>query len=128
MKLFILITHYLPLSLTIKDYLLKMMPINNQLLKIEAIGGINNGKEIGTEPLEIQKIIDQNSQIEDIFIFSDLGSATLAAQTIAMLIPNKNIYISRGAIVENTFAAYVAANTNASFEDVKKACEEVIKK
>lgn len=128
MKLFIIISHYKLLAVTIKDYLQKMMPIDNQNIKLEAIGGINNGEEIGTEPLEIMEIINQNPNINDIFIFSDLGSATLAAESIALLMVDKNIHISRGAIVENAFAAYVVANSGASFEEVKSASEEAIKK
>ncbi|WGI36990.1 PTS-dependent dihydroxyacetone kinase phosphotransferase subunit DhaM [Mesomycoplasma lagogenitalium] len=127
-KLFIIISHYYQLAKTIKEYLIKMMDIDENFIKIEAIGGINSGQEIGTEPMEILKIIENNDHINEIFIFSDLGSATLAASSIALMVNNKKIHVSKGAIVENCFAAYVLANSGAEFQDVVNASEEKLYK
>ncbi|MCU9936184.1 hypothetical protein NWP96_03530 [Mycoplasmopsis cynos] len=56
-----------------------MLPINEENVKLVALGGINNGTEIGTEPMQILQAIEENPEINEIFIFSDLGSATLVA-------------------------------------------------
>ncbi|UWV77561.1 hypothetical protein [Mycoplasmopsis cynos] len=76
-KLFILISHFYDLANTTKVYLTKMLPINEENVKLVALGGINNGTEIGTEPMQILQAIEENPEINEIFIFSDLGSATL---------------------------------------------------
>ncbi|ATO30947.1 dihydroxyacetone kinase [Mycoplasmopsis bovirhinis] len=127
-KLFILISHYYNLANTLKEYLTKMLPINNDNIKIIALGGVNQRTELGTEPMQILEAIEANSEINEIFIYSDLGSATLGAQAITNLVSNKEIYVAKGAFVENTFAAYVLANAGASFNEVKQASEEKIAK
>ncbi|TDV24387.1 dihydroxyacetone kinase DhaM subunit [Mycoplasmopsis mustelae] len=125
MKLFIIISHYLRLSQAIKEYLTKML-IQTDNVKIEAIGGLENGEVLGTQPLELLEVINNYPNINEIFIFPDLGSASLTAESITSMLNNKQIYISRGGIVENTFAAYVLANSGAGFQEVVDACKEPI--
>ncbi|CCP24250.1 PTS-dependent dihydroxyacetone kinase phosphotransferase subunit DhaM [Mycoplasmopsis cynos] len=125
-KLFILISHFYDLANTTKVYLTKMLPINEENVKLVALGGINNGTEIGTEPMQILQAIEENPEINEIFIFSDLGSATLAAESISTMVEDKLVYVAKGAFVENTFSAYVLANVGASFDEVKKAAEEKV--
>ncbi|UWV81566.1 PTS-dependent dihydroxyacetone kinase phosphotransferase subunit DhaM [Mycoplasmopsis cynos] len=124
-KLFILISHFYDLANTTKVYLTKMLPINEENVKLVALGGINNGTEIGTEPMQILQAIEENPEINEIFIFSDLGSATLA-ESISTMVEDKLVYVAKGAFVENTFSAYVLANVGASFDEVKKAAEEKV--
>ncbi|WP_435129533.1 PTS-dependent dihydroxyacetone kinase phosphotransferase subunit DhaM [Mycoplasma sp. 6243] len=119
MKLFIIVSHYLKLAQTIKEYLLKMLPIKKENVKIEAISGIN--EELGTDPFKILEVIQSNPDISEIFIFPDLGSAVLSAESMIPMIEDKKVFISKGAIVENTFAAYVLANAGADFESVCQA-------
>ncbi|SYV97072.1 PTS-dependent dihydroxyacetone kinase phosphotransferase subunit DhaM [Mycoplasmopsis edwardii] len=127
-KLFILISHYNDLARVIKEYVSKMLPINNENIEIVALGGINNGTEIGTEPMQILETIEARPEINEIFIFSDLGSATLAAESIATMVMDKKVHVSKGSFVENTFSAYVLANVGASFEEVQVAAEEKVVK
>lgn len=127
-KLFILVSHYQKLALTLAEYLTKMLPLNNEFVKIEALGGVNNGQELGTEPMQIYELIQVNPEFEEIFIFSDLGSATLGAESIVMLLPDKKIYVAKGAFVENTFGAYVLANSGAGFDEIVQASHEPLAK
>ncbi|MGZ9454175.1 PTS-dependent dihydroxyacetone kinase phosphotransferase subunit DhaM [Mycoplasma sp. AC157] len=127
-KLFIIISHYNKLAQTIKEYLTKMLPIDENNIKIEALGGINDGQELGTEPLKLLEIIEANNDIKEIVIFSDLGSATLSAKAIISMVSDKQIHVSHGSIVENCFSAYVLANSGADFDSVVSASEEQIVK
>ncbi|UWD34552.1 PTS-dependent dihydroxyacetone kinase phosphotransferase subunit DhaM [Mesomycoplasma molare] len=127
-KMFIIISHYFQLAKTIEEYLTKMLPLNEEMLKIVALGGINNRTELGTDPTELMDVINSNKDIEEVFIFSDLGSATLSAISVSSMIEDKKIYVSKGSIVENSFSAYVLANSGASFEEISKASEEAIQK
>ncbi|AKF40894.1 PTS-dependent dihydroxyacetone kinase phosphotransferase subunit DhaM [Mycoplasmopsis canis] len=125
-KLFILISHYYELAKSVSEYLNKMLPINEDNVKIVFLGGVNNGQEIGTEPMKILETIESNPEINEIFIFSDLGSASLAAESIASMVVDKKVHVSKGSFVENTFSGYVLANAGASFEEVVNASEEKI--
>ncbi|WP_245579600.1 PTS-dependent dihydroxyacetone kinase phosphotransferase subunit DhaM [Mycoplasma leonicaptivi] len=125
-KLLIIISHYKKLANTIQEYFTKMLPLNHENLVVKSIGGINNGSELGTEPLELLNIINKYTDIKDIIIFSDLGSATLSAQSIVMMTENKNIHVSKGSLIENGFSAYVLANSGAPFADVINASEEKV--
>ncbi|EIE41050.1 dihydroxyacetone kinase, phosphotransfer subunit [Mycoplasmopsis canis UF31] len=125
-KLFILISHYYELAKSVSEYLNKMLPINEDNVKIVFLGGVNNGQEIGTEPMKILETIESDPEINEIFIFSDLGSASLAAESIASMVVDKKVHVSKGSFVENTFSGYVLANAGASFEEVVNASEEKI--
>ncbi|EIE42414.1 hypothetical protein MCANUFG4_00364 [Mycoplasmopsis canis UFG4] len=125
-KLFILISHYYELAKSVSEYLNKMLPTNKDNVKIVFLGGVNNGQEIGTEPMKILETIESNPEINEIFIFSDLGSASLAAESIASMVVDKKVHVSKGSFVENTFSGYVLANAGASFEEVVNASEEKI--
>nr|WP_322959014.1 dihydroxyacetone kinase [Mycoplasmopsis canis]WQQ12413.1 dihydroxyacetone kinase [Mycoplasmopsis canis] len=125
-KLFILISHYYELAKSVSEYLNKMLPINEDNVKIVFLGGVNNGQEIGTEPMKILETIESNPEINEIFIFSDLGSASLAAESIASMVVDKKVHVSKGSFVENAFSGYVLANAGASFEEVVNASEEKI--
>ncbi|MBN3534817.1 PTS-dependent dihydroxyacetone kinase phosphotransferase subunit DhaM [Mycoplasma procyoni] len=127
-KLIILVSHYQKLAVVLKEYLTKMIPQDPQNVEIEALGGINEGQDLGTEPFKILEAIEKHPEISDVLIFGDLGSAILSAESIKIMAADKNIYISKGSLVENSFSAYVLANAGASFEEVIKASEEDIYK
>ncbi|WP_322935591.1 dihydroxyacetone kinase [Mycoplasmopsis felis] len=125
-KLFIIISHYEKLAHTIKDYFQKMLPINNEYIILQSIGGINGASELGTDPIALMDLINSYEEIKEVIIFSDLGSATLSAESVCSMITDKEIFVSKGALIENGFSAYVLANSGADFKDVINASQEPI--
>lgn len=122
----ILISHDYRTVEAIKNYFLNMLPIDSKKVKLFSSGGLDE-KTLGTNPKEIEEIIKNNPADLNLLV-PDLGSSIFTSKSLKVKLKKFKIEVAKGSLIENGFAAYVAANSSLEMESIIKAANEIFLK
>jgi len=124
---FIVVSHSYKISEGIVDLVNQM--VSNSNLHIIPVGGTVD-HEIGTNPLYLQKCIENSSDSERIYLFGDIGSSIMSIEMVLDMIDAslriKCFYLD-APIVEGTFVAAIQTLVNSSHESILSEVSKLIK-
>lgn len=110
MKSILLVSH----SKKITDGIKEMIGVDSSV-KLYSLGGTEDGR-LGTDAVQIMTAITDSQDCEDIFIFCDIGSAILSAETAMDLVEDEilleKVVLVDAPLVEGAFAAAVQASVD----------------
>lgn len=116
----VLVSHSNKITDGIKEMIVEMIG-ENEHVKISSCGGTDDGR-LGTNPVAILDSIEELKKAQQIFIFADIGSAILSAETAIDLVDDleikEKVILADCPLVEGAFAAAVQASVNAKEEDI----------
>lgn len=124
-NLLLLVSHSKKITEGIQELLEAMVPDENNSFVAIAAGGTDDD-EIGTSVNKILDPILANSD-KEIFIFTDMGSAILSAETALDFLDDEakeHTHIVEGPIVEAAYIAAVQSTIGSSPEDLLTAVKE----
>ena len=94
-------------------------------VEVHAIGGDSEGG-LGTDPEEIQRVIEHAPQ-DEFLVFMDLGSAVMSAESVReMLAPEQagRVHLVDAPFIEGAFSAGVVAAAGSTVAECVEAAEE----
>lgn len=119
---FILVSHSDEVARGTKKIIEQMVNETDDL-KVIACGGTEDG-EIGTSTSRIQEAIESLSEVDHIFIFTDIGSSIMSSEMALEMLDDADvaskITIMEEPFVEGAFEAAVDASVGKSVEDIVK--------
>lgn len=126
MTVFVVITYKLSFSSQIIEYFKELNPLNNFCFVFLPIG-----LDMDKESLIIEKAIkkiESYSKLENVVIFSDVGTPAKLAKRIKIKKENVKIICSKGSLIENGYLTYLMMNTRTPIEIVEKITDKNIEK
>lgn len=124
MNAFILLTNRLNLSIAIKEYFCSMSPINYNNVRIFNYGLDKSSEYDVLASLSNDVIL--NKKFTNYFIFCDFGDSLDLARKFQK--ENKNVYVSKGSLIETGFLNYKLINGGAPIESIMLGINKTIKK
>lgn len=118
----ILVSHSSKITDGLKE-MIEEMTGRSEDINIVSVGGTEDGR-IGTDPIRILEVIEQEAASDYIYLYGDLGSGILSIETALDLIGeeelrNKTHYIN-GPLVEGAFAGIIQCLVDSSPEAVQR--------
>ncbi|NLC05840.1 MAG: dihydroxyacetone kinase [Erysipelothrix sp.] len=118
----ILVSHSPKITDGLKE-MIEEMTGRHEGIKILSVGGTEDGR-IGTDPVKILEVIQEESTSDYIYLYGDLGSGILSIETALDLIEDETLrekthYIS-GPLVEGAFAGIIQCLVDPTPEAVKR--------
>ncbi|MGY0836418.1 dihydroxyacetone kinase phosphoryl donor subunit DhaM [Aerococcus urinaeequi] len=124
-NLLILVSHSQTITEGLKELLETMVPDDNNTFSVISAGGTDDG-EIGTSVSKITDAIFANSD-KEIFIFTDMGSAVLSAETALDFVEDDlktHVHLVEGPLVEGAYIGAVQSTINRTPEQILVAIKE----
>lgn len=124
-NLFILVSHSKVITDGLKELLETMVPDKDDTFSVIAAGGTDDN-EIGTSVNKILDPIFDNSD-KEIFIFTDMGSAELSAETALDFLDDEvkpHAHLVEGPLVEGAYVAAVQSTIERNPEEILAAIKE----
>lgn len=116
----ILVSHSKKITDGLKEMIEEMTGQSNQV-KIFSAGGTDDNR-LGTNPVQIYSIIEQQQDNQNILIFADIGSAILSAETAIELIEDpdlkQKVMLVDAPLVEGAFIASIQASITTDINEV----------
>jgi len=116
----VLVSHSNKITEGIKEMIEEMIG-DNEYVDIVSCGGTDDGR-LGTNAIDILDNIENLNDAKQIFVFADIGSAILSAETAIDLVDDielkEKVVLADCPLVEGSFAAAVQASVNASSEEI----------
>ncbi|GMA09369.1 dihydroxyacetone kinase [Tetragenococcus halophilus subsp. flandriensis] len=123
----ILVSHSKKITDGIKEMIEEMVGESDNV-KISSCGGADDGR-LGTNSVAILDCIEASASSDKIYIFADIGSAILSAETAIDLIDDiviqKKVQLIDSPLVEGAFAAAIQASVGSTEEEILKEIESV---
>lgn len=124
-NLLILVSHSQTITEGLKELLETMVPDDNNAFSVIAAGGTDDG-EIGTSVSKITEAILANTD-KEIFIFTDMGSAVLSAETALDFVEDDlkaHVHLVEGPLVEGAYVGAVQSTINRTPDQILEAIKE----
>lgn len=124
-NLLILVSHSQQITEGLKELLEAMVPDDNNSFEVIAAGGTDDG-EIGTSVNKILDPIFANPD-KEIFIFTDMGSAVLSAETALDFLDDdakSHTHLVEGPLVEGAYVGAVQSTIDRTPEELLQAVKE----
>jgi phosphoenolpyruvate---glycerone phosphotransferase subunit DhaM len=122
---FILVSHSKKISDGIVDMITQMVP--SEEVNVISAGGTEDGG-IGTDPMNIQSLIEANASSERIYLFGDIGSSIMSIDMVLDLIDDtlkeKCFYLD-APIVEGAFVAAVQAMVDPTHSSILREIKKL---
>lgn len=119
----ILVSHSHKITEGLTDLINEMCSAeSSEYVRVIPAGGTDDGR-LGTSAIIISEKIEEISDYSDIFIFCDMGSAYLSAETALDIVDDEvrsKVHVVRAPLIDGAFLAGVQASAGFSAEEILK--------
>lgn len=119
----VLVSHYEPLAIALKDMIEQLVTINTDLFSIFQSAGTKD-KELGTNPIKILNQLKALEDFDQIYVFCDMGSAYLSSQTALNFLSEEwqdKITIYEAPFVEGSYYCAIQCSLGKDRVEIEKA-------
>ena len=111
----LLVSHSKKITDGLKEMIEEMIGSDSQL-PLYSLGGTEDGR-LGTDAVRIMQAIEECHESDNIYIFCDIGSAIMSAETALDMVSDslhEKIILVDGPLVEGAFAAAIQVSVGQS--------------